>query len=210
MVELILARHGESQSNVENRFNGHDATPLTAEGRRQAARLAAMIVGEVKPTAIYSSDLVRASETAAVVAEATGLTTHTTTALRERSAGELTGLTYADAQLRYAAVFDALVVRRDPEARAPGGENASDVRARVVPLLDQFTALTGGRVLLISHAFTLNVMLRTLLSIAPEVTTIGFFTDHCAVHRLELHPGRPVLVRALNDARHLGHASDAR
>src|SRR5215208_1744289 len=98
MVELLLTRHGESESNRARRFSGSSATPLTANGRRQAAQLAETLVREGGVTTIYSSDLVRARDTATLIGEATGIDVQLTSALRERCLGEFTGLTYAEAQ----------------------------------------------------------------------------------------------------------------
>lgn len=191
-MNLLLARHGETVDHLSQRFGGHGATPLTEDGRYQAGLLAHALAGE-GITRIVSSDLVRAIETAEIVAKTLELGIELSPALRERSVGEFTGLTYAEARTRDANAFDALVTRRDPTARAPGGENNADLRLRLKPLLAK---LTVGNVLLISHAYTLNVALQMLLD-----SDAGFFTDHCALHRLEITTG--VRVLALNQTRHL-------
>jgi probable phosphoglycerate mutase len=201
MVELLLTRHGESESNRARRLGGRSATPLTANGRRQAAQLAATLVREGGLTAIYSSDLLRARDTATHIGEATGVDVRLTSTLRERCLGEFTGLTHAEAQARDADAFEALIERRDQDARAPGGENAGDVLARLSPLIAELLAYPTGRILVVAHAFTLNVMLRALLRTPSGV---GYFTDSCALHRLELHAGQQVFARALNDTCHLG------
>src|SRR5262245_22680135 len=94
---VILCRHGESQGNVERRFGGHSASPLTERGRAQA-RAAGAAIGSAGIDLIYSSDLARAAETAELIGQAIGVRPETTSALRERSVGELTGLTFEEAK----------------------------------------------------------------------------------------------------------------
>ena len=74
---LLLVRHGQSEGNAARRFGGHTATPLSTLGREQA-RLTAHALASESITAIYSSDLQRAVQTAAPLAELTGLAIHRT------------------------------------------------------------------------------------------------------------------------------------
>src|SRR5262245_37992846 len=113
-ADLLLLRHGQSEGNERGHFGGHGPTPLTALGRAQARATAACLVGEGGLSAIFSSDLPRAVETARPIAEATGIAPSLTEALRERSVGVLTGLSFAEAEARYPEVYAAMM-RRDAE-----------------------------------------------------------------------------------------------
>src|SRR5512132_4297052 len=95
-TNVLLIRHGQSRGNAERRFGGHTATPLSARGRRQAEATARALKPEAL-TAIYSSDLARAMETAKAVANLTRLPVNGTSAFRERSVGVMEGLTFEDA-----------------------------------------------------------------------------------------------------------------
>src|SRR5438874_632138 len=117
-TEILLLRHGRSEGNDEGRFGGHGPTPLSARGHAEAQATARALAGEGGLTAIFSSDLPRAVETARPISEATGIAVSTTPALRERSVGVLTGLTFAEAEARHPEAFDALV-RRQSGARPP-------------------------------------------------------------------------------------------
>ena len=92
MTTLLLVRHGETDWNADGRLQGHTDRPLTDFGRRQARDLAAALAGE-DLTAIYSSDLTRARETAEIVAERLGLPVVLDRDLREKDWGNWEGLT---------------------------------------------------------------------------------------------------------------------
>src|SRR5579871_2454219 len=95
-TEILLLRHGQSEGNEAGRFGGHGPTPLTARGRAEARAAADALAAEGGLTAIYASDLPRAVETALPICEATGIAMVKTPALRERSVGVFTGLTFAE------------------------------------------------------------------------------------------------------------------
>src|SRR5881227_399124 len=82
-TRILLVRHGQSQGNAERRFGGHSPTPLSELGFRQAEAAARALAVE-NVNAIYSSDLLRAAQTAEATARATGLEINRTSALRER------------------------------------------------------------------------------------------------------------------------------
>ncbi len=92
MATLLLVRHGETDWNAEGRLQGHTDRPLNEHGRRQARGLAERLAGDAI-TAVYSSDLSRARETAEILAEPLGLPVVTDPDLRERNWGNWEGLT---------------------------------------------------------------------------------------------------------------------
>src|SRR5215471_1982788 len=96
MTTILVVRHGESEGNAERRFGGHGPTPLSERGRAQARAVGRVLAGEPRPDAIYSSDLARALETATLLGEAMGggAVIIETAALRERSVGIFTGMTF--------------------------------------------------------------------------------------------------------------------
>ena len=95
-THVLLIRHGQSRGNAEGRFGGHTDTPLSARGRRQAEALAKTLARE-KFSAIYSSDLKRAVQTAEPLARVTRAKLITSDAFRERSVGVMEGLTFEEA-----------------------------------------------------------------------------------------------------------------
>jgi len=92
-MKLILVRHGETRWNRENRVVGHTGIALDSNGRRQVELLARKLEND-SVSAIYSSPLIRARETAAAIARIHRLRVIKDDALKEIDAGELEGLTF--------------------------------------------------------------------------------------------------------------------
>jgi broad specificity phosphatase PhoE len=118
VTTVILARHGETDWNRRGIWQGHGDPPLNAEGRRQATELARRLVAEQPVTAVYSSDLRRARETAELVASGLGLPVQLDPGLREMDVGSWTGLTIAEIQERFGTDEHDGEKREDFDARA--------------------------------------------------------------------------------------------
>ncbi len=203
MTTVILCRHGESEGNRQRRFGGHSPTPLTDHGRDQA-RAAGRRLKAAGVDAIYSSDLVRAAETAALIGESTGLAVHHTGALRERSVGELAGLTFDEAEARFPDAFAALL-RMDADACPPGGETYTQCRARAAAFLERVVVERAGqRVVLVSHQLTVVQLILHILGIgeSPGGARLAFQVDHCALHTFEHDARGGWRVVALNEREH--------
>jgi broad specificity phosphatase PhoE len=104
MTTVYLARHGESDWNVERRWQGHTDRPLTDRGREQAGRLAERLA-DIELDAVYASDLRRAWETAEAVARARGLEVVRVPELREVHVGSWSGLTRDECAERFPDAF---------------------------------------------------------------------------------------------------------
>ena len=100
MTELLLARHGETEWNRQQRWQGHADPPLNDAGRAQARELADALAGE-RLEAIYASDLRRAYETAEIVGSRLGLPVTSDPALRETDVGSWSGLTHEELDGRH-------------------------------------------------------------------------------------------------------------
>ncbi|MBA2614391.1 MAG: histidine phosphatase family protein [Actinobacteria bacterium] len=99
MATILLARHGETDWNAEHRWQGHTDRPLNERGREQAEALAGRLDG-TELEAVWSSDLRRARNTAAVVPKRRGIDLRTTPELREVDVGSWSGLTKSEAKVR--------------------------------------------------------------------------------------------------------------
>ena len=155
MTTILLARHGESDWNRSQRWQGFADRPLTDLGRRQAAELAARLE-ETELDTIYSSDLQRARETAEVVARSKGLEVHATPDLREVDVGSWSGLTRAEAE----AQFPEAYVRWLRGGEGWGdGETYEQMSERVVAAVQRIAALhDDGRVLVVAHGGSIRAV----------------------------------------------------
>ena len=101
---IVLVRHGETDWNRESRFQGHSDTCLNDAGRAQVADLAHALE-ETDFSAVYSSPLERAAETARIIASKLGLEVRLDDALMEVDVGSWAGLTRSEIETRYADGF---------------------------------------------------------------------------------------------------------
>jgi probable phosphoglycerate mutase len=203
-THVLLIRHGQSEGNAERRFGGHTATPLSPRGRRQAQALARALKDE-EITAIYSSDLARAVETAQPLANLIGLPINSTTAFRERSVGVMEGLTFENAAQQHPDQYAALL-RRDFEHILTGGESYRQLLDRAWQKLDEIIAENqGGKLVVFSHTGTICILALHLMGAldAPELKPVWITSANCGVTRFELRDDGLVRVMNLNDTRHL-------
>ena len=203
-THVLLIRHGQSRGNAERRFGGHTATPLSSRGRNQAQKTAHSLKSE-SLTAIYSSDLARAMETAAPLSKLTGLPVHGTTAFRERSVGIMEGLTFEDAAQQHPEEYAALL-RRDFEHVLAGGESYRELLDRARQKLDEIIeANRGGRIAVFSHTGTICILALHLMGAldAPELKPVWISSANCGITRFELRDDGFVRVLVLNDTSHL-------
>ena len=203
-TQVILIRHGQSQGNAEGRFGGHTDTPLSPLGRRQAEATAMALASE-RLTAIYSSDLPRAIETATPVAKATGARLIPTDAFRERSVGVMEGLTFEEAAEQHPEQYQALL-RRDFEHVLLGGESYRQMLERAARKLDELIEKhRGGRIAVFTHTGTICILILHLMGAldAPELKPVWISTSNCGIARFELRSDGFIRVLGVNDTRHL-------
>jgi broad specificity phosphatase PhoE len=148
VTTIFLARHGESDWNVENRFQGHTDRPLTERGREQARALAELVLAE-NIEAIYTSPLSRALETASIVGAQTGLEFVPVDDLREVNTGSWSGLSRAEVQERFPEGFERWI---SGGSGWEDGETYEEMGERVLRGVRKIAAAhPDGRVLVISH-----------------------------------------------------------
>jgi broad specificity phosphatase PhoE len=143
MTRMLLVRHGQSEWNAVGRWQGQADPPLSDLGQRQARR-AAEVIGAVD--VIVASDLERAAHTAAIISEAIGVGPIVIEPLlRERSAGEWSGLTRPE-------IDEAWPNYLAEHRRPPGFEPDNKLLARTRQGLDRVHAeYTGAEVLVVTH-----------------------------------------------------------
>ena len=199
---FYVIRHGETQWNLDGRWQGHADIPLNEVGRAQARRLAARLrAGGPRFDAIYSSDLQRAWETACALGAAVGLEPQPLLALREIDVGRWSGLN--GAQVReidgdtYARVLSGEDVPRG------GGERFLDMYGRAVAAIEQLAAEHAGATLaVVTHGGVVRALLlhaaRDKQGVNPYRIHIGNTAITVLVHD---RPGWS--FGAINDMAHL-------
>jgi len=135
---VYLARHGQTAYNAEGRFQGQQAIPLDEVGRAQAVELAARAAG-YGFAALWCSPLLRARETADVVAARIGLAPVEDARLMETDAGDWTNLSFAEVRAMAPERFDAFAAA-DADFAFPGGESFAQQEVRVAAALDDIEA----------------------------------------------------------------------
>jgi 2,3-bisphosphoglycerate-dependent phosphoglycerate mutase len=159
MTELLFIRHGETDWNRRQCFQGQLDVPLNETGREQARRLAARLADE-PPDALFTSDLRRASETAAPLAAAWKMQPAAVRGLREQSFGVLEGLDAAGARQQHADLWQRWLEQRADYA-LPGGESLQQFSARVLGAVRELAAQAAGRrVVVVTHGGVLDMLWR--------------------------------------------------
>jgi phosphoserine phosphatase len=198
-MTLILVRHGESEGNIRRIMQGQLDLPLTEAGREQA-RLVAARIASMPVSAIYSSPLSRAFETAEVIATHHALPVLPVEDLQEGGWGEAQGLTWTEVTARW-----QMTDNRPLAEVIPGAEAAGALRARAARAIDGLLDRHHEDVAVcVSHAGTIAQLIAHLIGM-PDGHLPRMSTGNTAVTVVEGHSSEPV-IRLLNDMCHLaGH-----
>jgi broad specificity phosphatase PhoE len=147
---INLVRHGETDWNLNRRYQGWEDIPLNDTGREQAQLVAQAIAREPRWDAIYSSPLSRALSTAQAIAELSGMGEIVQDPdLRERFYGEAEGLTSDEREAKWPGLL-----------AWPGLERQDVMTARAMSALERVAERhVGGRVLVIAHGGLINAVL---------------------------------------------------
>lgn len=196
MIQLILARHGETAPNRRGVLLGRDDPGLTDRGRSQARALAAW-VAERDPTRVVSSPLARCRDTAATIAEACSLDAVADDRLIEVDYGEWEGRALGDIPDDASARW-----RSDAHFRPPGGESLADVQERVGNWCRELAASGGdATVVAVSHVSPIKAAVVWALDAGPEAAW-RMWVEVASVTRLGLRPDGGVLL-GFNERAHL-------
>jgi glucosyl-3-phosphoglycerate phosphatase len=182
VVRLVLWRHGQTAWNAQRRFQGQTDVPLDEVGRQQASRSAGLIAA-LKPAAIVSSDLARATGTAEPLARLTGLAVAVDADLRERYGGGWEGLTDTEIRSRYPDAYAAW--------EPADGEAFDAVAVRAAAAFERIAAglEDGSLAVVVSHGAAINLGISRLLGLPERERVIGPLAN-CSWSMLGLRAGR--------------------
>ncbi|NLM46030.1 MAG: histidine phosphatase family protein [Firmicutes bacterium] len=200
-MRIILARHGQTDSNACNRFQGCLDVPLNTKGYRQALLLAELLA-RYRPQKLFTSDLIRSIETAQPVAARLQLVPVVDPVFREYSWGILEGLTWEEALERYPQYFCGECPPLHV-LNVPGQEPRELFRRRVQEGLAKLLAEEElASVALIGHGHYLNALMVEFLGL-DFYGPWPFSFASAAVSVLEVKKGRRKLL-CFNEKCHLG------
>ena len=181
---IVLVRHGETDWNLEGRFQGHADTSLNATGRTGARRLAAELASE-PVAALYSSPLARALETARIVGGMLDLDVRVESSLSEIDVGSWQGLTRTEIEAGHPAGYRRWL---DGAAGWEHGESYEALAARVVPALVGIGRVHDGRVVVaVTHGGPIRAALRAARG--PDARLGGGSIGNCAHVRIAIRDG---------------------
>ena len=151
MLRLVLTRHGQTEWNLQHRYQGWGDSPLTEEGLEQARRLARRLADEPLD-AVYASDCERAWRTAEIAVAGRGLRVVQDPAWREIGYGAWEGHTPEEIEARWPGLYARR--REDPDSVAPpGGETRLQLQERLLGAVERLRRdHPSQRVLVVTHS----------------------------------------------------------
>lgn len=177
-IRVVLWRHGQTDWNVENRFQGHSDIPLNAVGQYQVAE-AAKVLAALRPDRIISSDLVRAQATAAALAQLADIKVEINSGIRETDGGLWEGKLASENRASHGELFASWYEGGDEPAGVTG-ERRSDVAKRAVAVIEQETANFSGTIVFVTHGGTVRSVLGSILKLPiSQWGVIGGLSNAC-------------------------------
>ena len=170
---IILWRHGQTDWNVQNKFQGHTDIPLNLVGQYQVTHAARNVI-DMKPTAILSSDLIRAEKTAQALADLNGLTINIDARLRETNCGRWEGLTGEEIRAIDHENLKEWSLGGDNPAGGTG-DRRSEVAARARAAIEEFLGDREDETLIVAtHGGTARAIIGSYLELPiPFWSKIG-------------------------------------
>jgi alpha-ribazole phosphatase len=196
MTELVLIRHGETDSNVRGTYLGWVDSPLNENGISQAKTAGNKLKNE-KFDACFSSPLVRAYKTAEIILEGKNLPVHTDDRLKERNFGIWDDLTFLEISQKYPEEHKKWLQDIN-NYEIEGGESFSHSYNRTVEFADFILKnFSGKRILIVTHTGCIR-------NIFAYLTGLGmngiwrFKIDNATINRLEINDEGYAYIKALN------------
>ena len=158
---IVLWRHGQTNWNIENRFQGHSDIPLNEVGIAQAERAAPLLLN-LQPDKIVSSDLIRAQQTASALAKLAKLEIQIDAGLRETNGGKWEGKTGAENR---AEDYERFVTWLDGDDAPAGetGERRSEIAQRAVSAITRALSPDVSTLIVVTHGGTARCILGKML-----------------------------------------------
>lgn len=196
MLELILVRHGETDSNKRGTYLGWTDIPLNETGIDQA-RLAAEKLKDIHIDRIYTSPLQRAMKTAQLINEYHHLPLETVEELKERNFGAWDDLTHKDILCRYPAEYQAWT-KDWINYCMEGGESSIQAYHRITHFMDNLVqSQQTGTILIVTHLGCIRKIIAHLLGMGIEGSW-RFKLDNATVTKVMINDEKYAYLTMLN------------
>ena len=195
MTEIILARHGETEWNVDEVFRGRIDVELNETGMKQSELLAEYL-SDLKIDAIYSSPLKRALKTAGTIAGYHKLNIEIAPGIIDLDYGKWQGLPHQEVKDKYKELYAEWINSPD-KVKMPAGESLNDVRERAITVVDNVIAKYEGTVVLVSHRVVNKVLICALLGL-DNSHFWNIRLDTCGITTLIYENGQFILTEHNN------------
>lgn len=183
-MRLLLTRHGESEANRNQIYQGHMDSPLSEEGRKQTFDLVKRLMYEkVQFSKIYASDLTRASETAKIINATFHMPIVFTSNLRELDLGIFAGKNISELKVNGKDPLQEFF--KNPHMIIPKGESLNHMKLRIKSFLDMIKSLNtfNTSLLIVAHGGVLFHIIKQLN--IPFESPKGTWFENCKLQELE-------------------------
>ena len=195
MTEIILARHGETEWNIEEVFRGRIDVELNETGLKQAELLGEYL-SKFEIEGVYSSPLKRALRTAQTIADYQRLKVQIAPALIDFDFGQWQGLSLKEVKAKYESLFHEWAEKPE-QVKIPGGESLDEVKKRAIGLVNSILDKYDGRVVLVSHRVVNKVLICALLGL-DNSHFWNIRQDTCGITTFAYQGGQLVLTEHNN------------
>jgi broad specificity phosphatase PhoE len=196
---ILFIRHGQTDWNLAHRWQGHTDIPLNDTGRAQAKALGSRLQS-APVSAIYSSDLLRAAQTAEELGEVLGLEPDFDPAWRERNGGAFEGLTIEELVSNHPKELNKL---RNEGAAPPGGETRLELAVRLNNAFNEVVENHRGKTIaIVTHGGALTTLISYLLGFPLGERANIHVSGNTGLSIVEVDKNGTFLI-LLNDTSHL-------
>lgn len=187
-MKLFIARHGETQWNVEGRFQGKLDSPLTGNGLQQI-ELMKNFFKNVRIGVIYSSDLGRAVATSKAISDFKKIPLFFTEELREISYGVFEGLNHDEIDARFPGLWEKRCLDKY-NFKIPEGESYCEVFERAKNFLEKILKKHENEaVLLVSHGCMSRMLIQYFINVQKDIA-VQFGIPHDNVYEIDSRKGK--------------------
>lgn len=201
-TRLIMVRHGYSKSNKSFRFTGHSNIGLDEQGLEQAERVGEYFKAN-KIDKLYSSDLIRAYDTAKPISNATGLEIIADERLREINGGKWEGKTFAELESDFSKDYQ-IWLNDIGRARCTGGESMLELANRIFNAVKELCEANEGKIIcIVTHATPIRAICTAADGLPFEDMKEEAYVDNASVSSFEYCNG-VFSKQKINYTGHLG------